>query len=82
MLVNRYPVYDADIGPLGFEFVEIDGQVTDDAVIQVEQVLVDPGLRQRMVERNYQLGVQHFSLEVLTGLLQDILTDLPPISAK
>jgi glycosyltransferase involved in cell wall biosynthesis len=82
MLVNRYPVYAADIGPLGFEFVEIDGQVTDDAVAKVEQVLADPVLSQRMVERNYQLGVQHFSLVVLASLLQDILADLPPIPAK
>ena len=81
MLVNRYPVYAADIGPLGFEFVEIDGRVTDETVVQVEQVLADPDQRQRMVERNYQLGVQHFSLEVLASLLQDILAHLPLVSS-
>ena len=81
MLVNRYPVYAADIGPLGFEFVEIDGRVTDETVVQVEQVLADLDLRQRMVERNYQLGVQHFSLEVLASLLQDILAHLPLVSS-
>ena len=31
-LVNRYSVYEADIGPLGFDLIEIDGEVTDEAV--------------------------------------------------
>jgi glycosyltransferase involved in cell wall biosynthesis len=73
-LVNRYPVYAADIGPLGFDFVEIDGQVSDEAVAQVRQVLDDPDRRRRMVERNYQLGVRHFSLEVLAQLLQSLVS--------
>ena len=40
VFVNRYPVYEADIRPLGFRFVEIDGVVTDEAV---EAVRITPG---------------------------------------
>ena len=34
-LVNRYPVYAADIGPLGFQFAEIDGEITPKTVEMV-----------------------------------------------
>lgn len=69
MLVNRYPVYVADIEPLGFDFIEIDGRVTEEAVTQAQRVLTDPDLRQRMVEQNFQLGKRYFSLEVLAGFI-------------
>ncbi len=72
-LVNRYPVYAADIGPLGFDFVEIDGKITDKAVAQVRELLADPARRRQMVEHNYQLGQGHFSFERLRELLQALL---------
>lgn len=65
MLVNKYAVYAADIGPLGFEFVEIDWQVTDEAVAQVRDLLDHPAKWQPMVEHNYQLALEHFSYAVL-----------------
>ena len=39
-LVNRYDVYAADIGPLGFDLVEIDGGITEAAVEDVIQVIL------------------------------------------
>ena len=72
-LVNRYPVYAADIGPLGFDFVEIDGKITDRAVAQVRDLLADPARRKQMVEHNYRLGQEHFSFEKLRELLQELL---------
>nr|HID13203.1 glycosyltransferase [Anaerolineae bacterium] len=75
VLVNRYPVYVADIGPLGFEFVEIDGTITDEAVAQVLELLADPIRRQRMVEHNYRLGREHFSFERLEERLRGLLEE-------
>ncbi|MFQ5813394.1 MAG: glycosyl transferase family 1 [Anaerolineae bacterium] len=72
-LVNRYPVYVADIGPLGFDFVEIDGRITDEAVAQVQELLADPERRLAAVERNFRLGKQHFSFEVLETRLQELI---------
>jgi len=72
-LVNRYPVYAADIGPLGFDFVEIDGKITDSAVAQVRELLADPARRKQMVEHNYRLGQEHFSFERLEELLRGLL---------
>jgi glycosyltransferase involved in cell wall biosynthesis len=75
-LVNRYPVYVADIGPLGFDFVEIDGRITDAAVAQVQELLADPARCEQMVEHNYRVGQEHFSLgrleELLRGLLEEV----------
>jgi glycosyltransferase involved in cell wall biosynthesis len=65
VLVNRYSVYAADIGPLGFDFVEIDGQITDEASEAVRELLPDPGRRQRMAETNYNLAAEHFSYEAV-----------------
>ncbi len=73
VLVNRYPVYAADIGPLGFDFVEIAGQITAEAVAQVRRLLTDPALRLEMVERNYALARQHFSYARLRADLADLL---------
>jgi len=73
VLVNRYPVYVADIGPKGFDFIEIEGQVTDKAVTEVQQILAVPERRQAAVEKNFRLGEQYFSYKVLERRLQDLL---------
>jgi glycosyltransferase involved in cell wall biosynthesis len=64
-LVNRYSVYAADIGPLGFDFVEIDGEVTDQAVEATRELLQDSERRQRMVETNYDLAAKYFSYQAV-----------------
>ena len=76
VLVNRYPVYVADIAPLGFDFIEIDGQVTDDAVARVREVLADEGRRRAMVEHNFRLGREYFSYGVLKDQLSGLLKGL------
>ena len=72
-VVNRYPVYNADIKPLGFQFIELDGFVQEDAVHQIWQYLDDPALIQAITEKNYQLGREHFSLSVLRSKLEELL---------
>ena len=37
VLVNRYPVYDADIRPLGLRFVKVDGAITEETVAEVRK---------------------------------------------
>lgn len=64
-VVNRYPVYNADIKPLGFNFIELDGFVNGTVVDEVLALLKQPERVREMVETNYRLAMQHFSLEVL-----------------
>lgn len=72
-LVNRYEVYAADIGPKGFDLIEIDGSITTATVEHVVQVLVDSVRRRRMVERNYHLARRSFSFEAITPRLEALI---------
>jgi len=68
-LVNRYEVYQKDIGPLGFDLVEIEEKITDEAVERCIQVLTDPVRREQMVQGNYALAQQFYSYEAVTPWL-------------
>jgi len=66
VLVNRYPVYAADIGPTGVQAIEIeDGAVIDETVEQVAAWLSDPAEWADAVEDNYRIGLEHFSYSVV-----------------
>lgn len=71
VVVNRYPVYNADIRPLGFDFIELDGFVDEQAVQRTLQLLDSPDEVKAMTERNYRLAQEHFSLEVLQQKLEN-----------
>ena len=72
-VVNRYPVYNSDIRPLGFQFIELDGFVDDRAVEQATQIINSPGDAHDMVESNFAIAREHFSLELLEVKLKQVL---------
>jgi glycosyltransferase involved in cell wall biosynthesis len=74
ILVNRYSVYVADIAPLGFDFVEVDGWITDKSLFEVRRLLDDPDLCQAVADKNYQLARQHFSYEAVASALKPYLS--------
>ena len=73
-VINRYPVYNADIKPIGFEFIELDGFVNEKSVQETRQLLNAPDEVRRITEKNYQLAQEHFSLQVLETKLKDLLS--------
>jgi glycosyltransferase involved in cell wall biosynthesis len=73
VVVNRYPVYNSDIRPLGFQFIELDGFVDDRAVAQAMQIIKSPGNAHDMVENNFAIAREHFSLEMLQAKLEQLL---------
>jgi len=73
IVINRYPVYNADIGPLGFEFIELAGFVDSKAVEKTKALLTAPDEVRRMAEKNYAIAQEHFSLEVLAQKLTDVI---------
>lgn len=73
LLVNRYNVYIADIAPLDFDLIEINGQITDETIEQVIEAIIDPVRRRRMVEYNYQLALEHYSYEAVSPRLSSLL---------
>ncbi len=76
LLVNRYPVFIADIEPLGFDLITIDSIVTGDTVRAVEELLEDSGRIDTMVSRNYETAREYFSLEVLEKKLMAVFSTL------
>ena len=73
ILVNRYPVYEQDIRPLGFDVVEMNGMVDADTVAQVESFLASPARRQEAAEKNFALAKTHFSYDRLEELLYRLM---------
>jgi glycosyltransferase involved in cell wall biosynthesis len=74
IVVNRYPVYNADIRPNGFEFIELDGFVDDGAVHRTHELLGDPDRVQEVAEENFAIAKANFSLEVLERKLAELLS--------
>ncbi len=70
IVVNNYSIYHKDIKPKGFQVIEIDGYVTEEAVQKACWVLNDQRLCKRMVDHNYELGRRYFSYEVLHSQLR------------
>ena len=68
-LVNRYDVYVADLDPLGFDLIEIDGRISEATVVACVEAMMDPVRRRRMTERNYEVARAHFSYAAVAPIL-------------
>ncbi|MBU0595856.1 glycosyltransferase family 4 protein [Candidatus Bipolaricaulota bacterium] len=76
LLVNRYPVYVADIASRGFRVVEIDGAVTNRTVEQVRALLDDTGLVREVADHNYEVAKRHFSYQTAESVIGEVLSTL------
>ena len=74
-IVNRYPVYNADIKPLGFEFIELDGFVDEQSIQKTRELLNSPDKVREITEKNFQLAEQYFSLEVLEKNIKELIAN-------
>jgi hypothetical protein len=74
-VINRYPVYNADIRPLGFEFIELDGFVDEGSIEKTRQYLKEPGQVKQMAERNFAIAQEHLSFELLERKLGGLLAN-------
>ena len=72
-LVNRYPVYVADIAPLGPRCIEMDGAVSDDVVTKVAAWLADPLLGEGAAAHNYQIGLGSFSYQRIRDVVLPLM---------
>ncbi|MGH2356942.1 MAG: glycosyltransferase [Candidatus Limnocylindria bacterium] len=76
VVVNRYPVYVADIAPLGMRFIEIDGVITDRTVHEVRRAAADPRRHARIARHNFEIAQRHFSYHVLGKRLDRLIREL------
>jgi glycosyltransferase involved in cell wall biosynthesis len=79
VVVNRYPVYVADIASLDMRFIEIDGAISDRTVHEVRRALADPRRHARIARHNYEIAKRHFSYEVVQDRLGELIDELLPI---
>ena len=73
ILVNRYNVYITDIAPLGFDLIEIEGEITNQTVEATVEAIIDPVRRRHMVEYNYQVALERFSYEAVMPKVQTLV---------
>jgi glycosyltransferase involved in cell wall biosynthesis len=78
LLVNRYPVYDADIRPLGLRFVEIEGAITDATVRDVRELIGDKQRRADDAAHNYAIARRHLGFSMLQERLAAEIDSLAP----
>ncbi len=78
IVVNTYSIYSMDIQPKGFDVIEIDGFVTEEAVKKTLEVLKNEKLRNQMVTRNYEIAKRCFSYEVLRRKMRPLILDSIP----
>jgi glycosyltransferase involved in cell wall biosynthesis len=76
VVVNRYPVYVADIGPLGLRLIEIAGAITDDTVDEVRFLLANPRKIRENARHNFEIARKHLSYALLRRRLRHLLRDL------
>ncbi|MFN2126383.1 MAG: hypothetical protein ACK2TU_00855, partial [Anaerolineales bacterium] len=72
---NRYPVYNAEIKPLVFEFIELDGFVDEQSIQKTRELLNSPDKVREITEKNFQLAEQYFSLEVLEKNIKELIAN-------
>ncbi len=78
VLVNRYPVYVADIAPLGLKLLEIDGAITDDTVASVRALMTNTEKRRAWARHNFEIAEKHLSYRVLRRRLGRLVRELTP----
>jgi glycosyltransferase involved in cell wall biosynthesis len=74
VLVNRYPIFVADIEPRGFDVVVMDGHLTDEVVFRVNLLLSDPSLVKQMTDKNFRVARAFFSYDLLKRRLTSVFT--------
>ncbi|KKS90191.1 MAG: Glycosyl transferase group 1 [Candidatus Woesebacteria bacterium GW2011_GWA1_43_12] len=72
IVVNRYPVYKADIEPLGFETVTINGKIARGQIDKTRRWMEDSTGTTKIVEKNFALGVKYFAFEVVEKKLEGL----------
>jgi glycosyltransferase involved in cell wall biosynthesis len=75
IFVNNYePVYMPDIGSKGFRTLMIEnGNLTDEMVGKMAEVIYNPVLAAEMAAFNFELGKEHFSYDTLKEKLEELI---------
>ncbi len=76
IVINRYPIFVADIEPKGFDVISINGYLTNQTVKRIKELIADPDRLEEMVETNYMLGWRYLSYEMLEEKFEQLLLNI------
>jgi len=90
LLIFEYPVYIKDIKDKGFQVISLGDKIRDydedglarveisqieEAADQAVILLTDADQREQVVEHNFNVALQHYSMEALKGYLEPLFTE-------
>ena len=73
IVVNRYKIFIADIEPLGFDVIKIDGIITRSTISVIKEVLSNQNRRKSTVKKNYDIAKKYFSYKILEEKLMHLI---------
>ena len=76
IVVNRYPIFEADIEPKGFDVIAFDQFITADTLADIKRIISDRHRLDEMVEHNYMLAWRYLSYEMLQEKIESILVEI------
>ncbi len=76
LVVNTYPMYLSDIKPAGIRAVEFFYDIKEETLADTRRLIDDEAYRAELIEHNYQVGLEHFSYQVLRQVLAEALKRL------
>jgi len=76
LVMCHYEIFQADIKPKGFEVIEFGEFTTQQTVAEVRDLLPDSQRVSDMTDRNYDLGLRHFSFTSLRRRLHMLIDHL------
>ncbi|MCK4468835.1 MAG: glycosyltransferase, partial [Desulfobacterales bacterium] len=73
IVINRYPIFIADIEPKGFDVISFDNYITKDTIDKIKNLIKNPDRIAQMAENNYMLGWRYLSYEMLEEKIEQLL---------
>lgn len=77
IIVTPYEVYKKDIRPLDFETVEMPDKVDSNTLKKVRYLIDHKKEREKMTEKNFEIGKRFFSYDFISQKLEKVLKKLP-----
>ena len=78
IVVNTYSIYMMDIQPKGFDVIELDGYVTEEAVVKTRAILEKSEMCEAMVEKNYKIATRYYDYSELRRKLRPLIHESLP----
>lgn len=73
IVVTPYPVFEADIAPLGFDYISMPNMVTPEVLKEVRETLSDQIRQKEIARKNFSLGKQYLSYGWVEKKLEAII---------